>query len=232
VSRSATSLLAAVLIGLATAIVIVTVAIVPFLSPQWVAFEQDRAQAAAWTGFTTEDLRTATDAILSDLVLGGDFDFAVDGKPVLEEREQAHMADVRTVFRGLWILAAVSIVVLVLASRRRDRAGVWQAVRGGAIGLTIGVVIAGVVGLVAFDQLFETFHRIFFPPGSYLFDPLTDRLVQLFPFAFWQETAIVVGVVIIGIALVVATVAGRRARRSAVMENSTVGLEAAAEPGT
>jgi integral membrane protein (TIGR01906 family) len=119
-----------------------------------------------------------------------------------------------------------------LASRRRDRAGVWQAVRGGAIGLTIGVVIAGVVGLVAFDQLFETFHRIFFPPGSYLFDPLTDRLVQLFPFAFWQETAIVVGVVIIGIALVVATVAGRRARRSAVMENSTVGLEAAAEPGT
>ncbi len=231
-SRSATSLFAAVLIGLATAIVIVAVAIVPFLSPQWVAFEQDRAQAAAWTGFTTEDLRTATDRILGDLVFGGDFDVAIDGRPVLEQREQAHMADVRTVFRGLWVLAAISIVGLILASRRRDRAGSWSAVRGGAIGLMIGVVVAGVVGLVAFDQLFEAFHRIFFPPGSYLFDPLTDRLVQLFPFVFWQETAIVVGVAIIAIALVVATVAGRRARRSAATETSAVGLETAAEPGT
>jgi len=232
VSRSATSLVAAVLIGLATAIVIVAVAIVPFLSPQWVAFEQDRAQAAAWTGFTTDELRSATDAILTDLVAGGDFDVAVDGTPVLEEREQAHMADVRTVFRGLWILAAISIVGLALAGRRRDRAGTWRAVRGGAIGLAIAVVVAGIVALVAFDQLFEAFHRIFFPPGSYLFDPLTDRLVQLFPFAFWQETAIVVGVVVIAIALVVATVAGRRARRSAVTERAAIGRGAAAESGT
>ena len=45
---------ASVLIGVATAIVIVTLTIVPFLSPQWVAFEQGRADATAWTGFTTE----------------------------------------------------------------------------------------------------------------------------------------------------------------------------------
>jgi integral membrane protein (TIGR01906 family) len=207
--------LAAILIGLATAIVIVTVAILPFLTPQWVAFEQGRAQSEAWTGFTSDELRTATNAILSDLVLGGDFDVAIDGKPVLEAREQSHMRDVRTVFRGLWILAAISIVGLVLASRRTDRAGTWRAVRGGAIGLSIGTVVVGVVGLLAFDQLFEIFHEIFFPAGSYDFDPRTDKLVQLFPFDFWQETAIVVGIVIIAISLIVAVVAGRRAARAA-----------------
>src|SRR5690349_15261384 len=111
--------LAAILIGLATAIVIVTVAIVPFLTPQWVGFEQGRAQAEAWTGFTSEELRTATNAILSDLVFGGDFEVAINGTPVLEAREQSHMRDVRTVFRGLWILAAISAVGLVVASRRR-----------------------------------------------------------------------------------------------------------------
>jgi integral membrane protein (TIGR01906 family) len=207
--------LAAILIGLATAIVIVTVAILPFLTPQWVAFEQGRAQSEAWTGFTSDELRTATNAILSDLVFGGDFDVAIDGKPVLEAREQSHMRDVRTVFRGLWILAAISIVGLVLASRRTDRAGTWRAVRGGAIGLSIGTVVVGVVGLLAFDQLFEIFHEIFFPAGSYDFDPRTDKLVQLFPFDFWQETAIVVGIVIIAISLLVAVVAGRRAARAA-----------------
>ena len=200
-----------VLIGLATAIVIVTIAILPFLTPQWVAFEQDRSQAAAWTGFAPDDLRRATDAILSDLIVGGDFAVEISGTPVLTEREQSHMADVQTVFRGLWILAVISLVVLVAASRRNDRSRTWRAVRRGALGLVAGVIIAGVVALVAFDQLFEVFHRIFFPAGSYLFDPATERLVQLFPFQFWEESAMIVGAVIVAAALVVAFIAGRRA---------------------
>ena len=223
--------IASILIGLATAIVIVAIVILPFLSPQWVAFEQARSNATAWTGFTTAELRTATDAILADLVLGGDFAVEIDGTPVLVERERQHMADVRSVFRGLWILAAISALGLVVASRRRDRAGTWRAVRGGGIGLTIGVVVAGVVGLLAFDQLFELFHRIFFPPGSYLFDPATDRLVQLFPFAFWEETAMVVGAAIIAVALAVAVIAGRRARRQAGAVR-TADLTRLVEPGT
>jgi integral membrane protein (TIGR01906 family) len=200
------------LIAVATAIVIVAVAILPFLTPQWVAFEQARSEATAWTGFTPEQLRIATDAILSDLVFGGAFDVEINGTPVLTDREQAHMADVRTVFRGLWILASISAVILVMASWRSDRVGTWRAVRGGALGLTVGVVVVGVVGLLAFDQLFEIFHRVFFPAGSYLFDPKSDRLVQLFPFQFWQETAIAAGVVIIGMSLATAYVAGRRMR--------------------
>ena len=213
--RTLRSTVAAILIGLATAAVIVAVAIVPFLTPAWVGFEQDRAQAQAWTGFTGDELRSATNAILADLVIGPpNFDVTIAGVPVLEPREQAHMRDVRNVFAGLYILSAISVVGLALASRRRDRAGTWRAVRGGALGLSVAVVVLGVVGLVAFDQLFETFHEIFFPAGSFLFDPRTDRLVQLFPFQFWQETATVVAVVIIALALGVAAVATRRARRA------------------
>ena len=222
---------ASVLTGLATAIVIVALTIVPFLSPQWIAFDQGRAQATAWTGFTTDELRVATDAILADLVFGGDFGVRVNGQPVLNERERSHMADVRTVFRGLWILALISVVVLVAAGRRADRRATWRAVRGGAIGLSVGVVIAGVVGLFAFDRLFELFHEVFFPPGSYLFDPATDRLVQLFPFAFWDETAMVVGVAILLVCAIVAVVAGRRAAAYAVVA-SEPDLAAVPEPGS
>ncbi len=222
---------ASVLTGLATAIVIVAITILPFLTPQWVAFEQGRAQATAWTGFTTVELRVATDAILADLVFGGDFAVEVTGQPVLNERERGHMADVRSVFRGLWVLAIASVVVLVIASRRADRARTWRPVRGGAIGLSLGVVIAGIVGFVAFDRLFELFHTIFFPAGSYLFDPTTDRLVQLFPFAFWYETAMVVGGVIIVVAVVVAVVAGRRAAAYRTTQPAP-DLAALPEPGS
>ena len=209
---------ASVLIGLASAIVIVTVAIVPFLTPQFVAFEQGRAQATAWTGYTTDELRTATDAILSDLVVGGDFAVQVNGQPVLEPRERAHMNDVRTVFRGLWLLAVISVVVLAVASRRRDRSSMWRAVRTGSRGLVVAVVVLGVIGIMAFDQLFEAFHEVFFPAGSFTFDPATDKLVQLFPFSFWDETALAVGVVIITFAIVVAVVAGRRGRGAIAAE--------------
>jgi integral membrane protein (TIGR01906 family) len=205
---------ASVPIGLAVAILLVTVAIVPFLTPAWVAFEQGRSQAQAWTGYSTAELQQATEPILSDLVLGGDFAVEVNGQPVLNERERSHMNDVRTVFRGLWVLAAISAAVLIVAIRRMDRSSAWLAVRRGTIGLTLGVVALGAVALVAFDQLFETFHEIFFPAGSYEFDPRTDRLVQLFPFRFWDETAMVVGAVIIALALVIAVVAGRRARQT------------------
>jgi integral membrane protein (TIGR01906 family) len=125
----------------------------------------------------------------------------------------------------------ISGVVLVAVSRRADRRTTWRAVRGGAIGLSIGVVIAGVVGFFAFDQLFEFFHEVFFPPGSYLFDPATDRLVQLFPFAFWDETAMVVGVAILAVCAVVAVIAGRRAAAYKAVASGP-DLAAVPEPGS
>ena len=207
--------IASILIGVATAVIVVTAALLPFLTPQWVAFEQGRANAVAWTGYTTGELRTATDAILSDLVIGPpDFDVEVGGSSVLVERERGHMRDVRTIFLALWLLAVGSLVILLVASRRFERPAEWVAVRRGALALAGVVALIGAVALVAFEALFEIFHRLLFPGGSYTFDPASDRLVQLFPFVFWQETAVVVGVVIIAIALVTAVLAGRRAAAS------------------
>jgi integral membrane protein (TIGR01906 family) len=209
---------AGVLTAIATALVITAIAIVPFLTPAWVSFEQGRTGAFQLTGYTSDELSTATNAILADLILGPpDFDIAIGGAPVLSEREQTHMRDVRGVFAGfalLAVLAATGIVVAFALARRMGHAErAWSAIRSGARGLAIGVVVAGVVAFFAFDAAFEVFHRLFFAGGSYTFDPGTDRLVQLFPFTFWSETTMAVGALIIVLALVVAAVASRRARR-------------------
>ncbi len=205
---------ASVLVAVATAIGIIAITLPLFLNPVWVAFEQDRAQAAAWTGFTPAELRVATNAILADLVVGPpQFDVALDGKPVLDARERDHMRDVRTVFIGFFAVALLLVAGgAIVASRRHggDRFRTWRAVRAGAIGLIVVLLVVGVVALVAFDALFEVFHRLFFAGGSYTFDPATERLVQLFPFQFWQETAMAVGAVSIILAAIVALVASAR----------------------
>jgi integral membrane protein (TIGR01906 family) len=202
-------------IALATALTIVALTLPLFLNPVWVAFEQGRAQAAAWTGFSEPQLRLATDSILDDLVFGPPaFDVEVAGTPVLSERERAHMRDVRGVFIGFFVVAVVGLVgAAVIAARRSgdERPRSWRAARSGAVGLVVALAIGGAISFVAFDVLFEVFHRLFFADGSYTFDPSTERLVQLFPFQFWQETAIAVGAVCIVLAVAIAAVASRRA---------------------
>ena len=208
------------LVAAAAAIVILAASILPFLNPAWVAFEQDRAQAAAWTGYSEPDVRAVSNSILGDLVLGrGDFDVQLHGAPVLRRDERAHMRDVRGVFGGLALLAGAALLLLVVAFRlsraAERRARLWLAIRRGAVTLAGVVVVLGVVALVAFDAAFELFHRLFFAPGTYDFDPRTSRLVQLFPESFWSETAIAAGLLIVVLALAVAWLAGRRAGRAA-----------------
>ena len=207
--------IAALVTAAATAVVIVAVSIPVFLTPQWVAFEQGRTGASGLTGFAPGELRAVTDSILHDLVFGGGFAVTApaDGRPVLDPRERAHMIDVRGVFRGFAMLAVVCAALLVAAVAGARRMGhperAWRAVRSGSVAVAVGVVIAGGIALLAFDAAFEVFHRLFFPGGSYTFDPGTERLVQLFPFAFWSETTIALGGLILLLAAIVFVASGR-----------------------
>ena len=218
-TRTIPERVASIVTSVCSAIVVIAVAILPFLTPAWVSFEQGRAQAAAWTGYDATELAAATNSILHDLVLGPpDFAVQIAGAPVLEERERSHMRDVRTVFAGFYaiaVAAGAALVLLIVGARRAghpERA--WAAIRDGMRGLAVGVVIAGVIATFFFDAAFEIFHRIFFPSGSYTFDPRTDRLVQLFPFDFWSETTLVLGAAILGVAAVLWFVTRRLAMAS------------------
>jgi integral membrane protein (TIGR01906 family) len=209
-----------VVVALSTALVVVALAVGPYLSSGWVAFEQGRSGAAALTGYSEADLRAVSSAILDDLVAGPpDFDVELNGNAVLSEAERSHMRDVRGVFASFYAAAAVALAILAvgfwLAGRRGSgwtRRDAWRGVRFGALGLAVGTAVAGVVALVAFDLAFEVFHRLFFTSDTYLFDPATSRLVQLFPDAFWSETAIAVGAMILVLAVGTAWLAGRRLR--------------------
>ena len=213
--QSLRGLLAGLAIGVPSAIVVVAVAILLFLNPVWVGFEQGPAQSAAFTGFSGDQLTSVTNAILSDLVLGPpSFDVALDGVPVLKERERSHMRDVRSVFVSLYLVAMVSAAVLAAAfvvTRRTGRAALWRRLSRAGVAIAVVTVVGGAVGLLAFDAAFELFHEIFFPAGTYLFDTRTDRLVQLFPDQFWSDTTIGVGIVIVVLALGLARLGRRRA---------------------
>ena len=191
------------LIAGSTVLVIVGLAVLVVANPVWIAFEQDRAGADVATGYSRVQVRAVTGGILHDLAIGPPaFDQAVDGLAVLNDRERAHMLDVRGVFLGFGALTFLAAVTLV-NGRLASHGAAWfrRSVRAGVAVLALGVFVTGAAVTVAFDQVFEVFHRLFFTTGSYSFNPATDKLVQLFPDAFWNDTSVVLGVAILALCL-------------------------------
>ena len=105
---------------------------------------------------------------------------------------------------GFYAVAAVGAVVLVaaflLARGPERRARLWRRLSRTGIVVVAVTIVGGLAGILFFDQAFELFHELFFPAGSYLFDPATEKLVQLFPQAFWIDSTIGVGAVVVALA--------------------------------
>jgi len=132
---------------------------------------------------------------------------------------------VRTVLMSLGLLALAATVLLAgLMVASRGKPWFWRAVGTGASVLVGGVIVVGVAFALFFDQAFELFHEIFFPPGTYMFDPRTDRLVQLFPDQFWSETSVAIALAVLLLAFLVVLEARRLGREPA--ESPTVMGEA------
>jgi len=199
--------------AVATPFVIVAVAVPLFLNPIWVGFDQGRSDVTGLTGYSQAQVQAVTGSILSNLVFGPpDFTVALTtgGPPVLDDRERTHMADVRNVLLDLGLVALVAAVLLVgVGAASRGSRPFWRAVALGGRVVVAGVVIVGAAFILFFDQAFEAFHEIFFPPGTYMFDPRTEKLVQLFPDQFWSETSVAISLAVLALALGTTFVADR-----------------------
>ncbi len=194
----------------ATMVVILAIALVPLLSG-WVMHPVlDAAQSAAWLGTDPATAHSLSDRTVSELLFGpATFAFGGPaGSPFYDAAEIDHLRDARTLLWLLFGAATIAMLGIAVALVRSDRPGrIVRAVGLGGAATAGAVVVIGIVGLVAFDPLFELFHRIFFPGGNWAFDPRTERLVQLYPYAFWQVIAAALGVVAATIGVIVWLVA-------------------------
>lgn len=146
--------------------------------------QQDRLR---WSGYAIEYLlNRAGPEYLADL----QFD---DGSPVFNEREVAHMLDVKNVVRVILPLFSILLLILAVSAGLAWRGG-WKIslltglARGGW--LTAGLIAAlGTIAATSFWQFFSAFHGLFFSGDSWLF-LYSDTLIRLFPLRFWQDAVL------------------------------------------
>ncbi len=199
----------------ATILTIAGVVALAFFNPVWVDVAQARAGVDRITGYPASEVRRVTNQMIREIYLGpGTFEAIVGGQPVLTPRERGHMGNVRDLVLRFFAITALGTFLLFAAGLvSRGAAWFWRGVAAGSGALVVVGVVVGGAFLVAFDAAFEVFHLLLFPPGSFVFDPRVERLVQLFPEQLWVETSIAIAVS--GLALALAMFALARWRLAA-----------------
>jgi len=200
-----------ILISLATAIVILAVALLLLLTPMWTHFALAAADSVSPTGGGQAAV-DMSDRTVGALVTLSTFDFdAANGAPMYAADEQAHMRDVQVVFYGFMVLAVASLAFVLAAGARAPRdASRWRALGRGGAWLVVFVVVLGVFAATAFETVFTLFHEIFFPGGNWSF-PVTSNLIRLYPEPFWELSSAALGALAICGSVAVWFLARRRA---------------------
>ena len=144
-----------------------------------------------------------------------------DGSPAFDERELAHMADVRALFvpiqRGGLVVILVVAALAVGLARTRLRAAVPRGLLAGALATLVVAVLLVPVILLGFDGFFTRFHEMFFEGDSWRFSS-TDTLIRIYPERFWEDVSRLAATITVVQAIVLAPLAWwwlRAAKRSA-----------------
>lgn len=168
------------------------------------------------TGIPTAQLLAATHGVRNYFSNGRrDLDITVMDRtgrrePLFNEREIAHMRDVKALVGRAYLLldGAVLVVVLYAVASFSFRSDAMRRVAGAVLAgslLTGALIVAfGVASLAGFDRLFTEFHVLSFSNDFWELDPARDHLVQMFPLGFWFDVTMFVGLIALLAALVLA----------------------------
>lgn len=207
----------------------------------WACFDRsfydrvyERLDTAATMGVTEEQLTRGTDRLLGYL-RGSypDLDLEIerpDGSAdqFFNEREKAHMVDVRELYngarRGGLTGLVISLAVLAVLAARQRRAAIRYAWRGwlwAVLAAAALIIILLVWVLSDFNGFWTRFHRVFFSNDLWILDPRTDRLINMVPSYFFNtliRRIISVWLACAAVLTVLLGLAARRARQSSRRE--------------
>jgi integral membrane protein (TIGR01906 family) len=189
--------------------------------PRVYEYAADHYDTPATTGISREETLRAGAELRAYFNRGGDEPVFIrvqrDGEPVslFNARETEHMVDVKDLVQTTFRVQELSIVFILAYI-----VGVFIWAREGSLqSLARQVLLSGLVGLVTiaaigafavsgFDAFWERFHVVLFTNDLWQLDPDTDRLIQMYPEAFWEDVVMWIGIATLAQLAVLAVIAG------------------------
>jgi len=189
---------------------------------KWVCFDESfykteyaKLGTAADIGMSEEDLMRTTNVLLSYLENKRDslaVEAEINGvsREVFNDREKAHMVDVKNLYQGALVtagaclIAALLLAALLIALNKGKR--IREMLKGYLVGNAVFLAFLGGAGAYAaldFTSFWTGFHELFFTNDLWLLNPATDVMIMMYPepFFFALVTKIVFlfgGIVVLG----------------------------------
>lgn len=188
------------------------------------AAEYAKYGTAATVGVSEGELGDATAALLSYIQdKRGDIDLAVtmdgEARQYYNEREKAHMVDVKALYLSAVRLAAWGAAVAAglfaacfLLWKRKALPAVLDGVYKTSAVILAAFAALAVWAAVDFDGFWISFHRVFFTNDLWMLDPRTDLMIRMFSTGFFFDLVFRILAMFLGI-LIPAAVAARIAHK-------------------
>ena len=161
--------------------------------------EYKKLNVAEYIGISEEDLNKTTDVLLGYIKGENktlDIECRINGitRSVFNDREKAHMLDVKNLYDGAIIVRHVSFVIFVLSFIYIGRSK--ELFIGYKYSLSlVGLIIAFLLlfCLMDFEGFWLAFHHLFFPFNDlYILDPRYDILVMMVPEGFFFDLCVLI----------------------------------------
>lgn len=173
--------------------------------------EYTKEQTNVSMEMSMSDLMEST-SVLLDYMNGKRADIEVnavvsgDEREVFNDREKAHMVDVKALYQtamhirdGLFLVSVFLLAYLVHFCRKYLRSVLKYGIKTGFVFLGLFLGGIGVWVLADFNGFWTTFHEILFSNDLWLLDPNTSLMINMFPGVFFSDLVIRILLTIIGI---------------------------------
>ncbi len=146
---------------------------------------------------------------LLDYLQGQNNDLQIDATigdknlPIFNDREIAHMKDVKDIFRVLDFMGKAALFVflatLMFFLKKRPmyllaKTYIWVICSLLGLALLLFVIISS-----DFNRAFNYFHELFFSNDLWLLNPLTDRLINMYPLNFFTNMSASITLLFVGL---------------------------------
>lgn len=102
--------------------------------------------------------------------------------------------DIFMIFYGLGLISLIcAIIIIVYKYQKRDYSYL-------AVSSIVSIVLPIIIGLflaIDFDTAFLIFHKIFFRNDYWIFDPVTDPVINILPATYFLHCAILIIIIIL-----------------------------------
>lgn len=185
-------------------LLITSIEAVTYWTPGFYEKEYEKYNVLEAVDMEMEDLLDVTDEMMA--YLKGDrkdlhVPTIVGGQPreFFNEREIAHMEDVRGLFlagitlrRVCFLIMAAAAAALIVLKSDIKRVLPRMICVGTVLFFSTLAVLAGIIS-TDFSKYFVIFHKIFFNNDLWILDPTTDLLINIVPEPFFVDTAARIG---------------------------------------